>query len=278
MRRPDDRTSSEPERARVTEANRAMWNETADIHARLKLDALLESFRDPSFSLLDPVETEALQTVGVAGRNVAQLSCNNGRELLCVERMGARRCVGFDISDKFIEQARRLAAAAGSRATFVATDLYDIPATFDASFDVAYVTVGALGWFPDLEAWYAVAARLLRPNGHLVIYEMHPILDMFDPHDLDAHGAPAPRHSYFRTEPFFEEAASDYYDSSAVIRAPSYWFHHKMSDVIGGALRAGLEIQRFDEHEHDVSTVFRAFQDVPAKPPLSYLLVARKPE
>ena len=254
-----------------TAANRAMWNETADVHARLNLDRLLESFRDPAFMLLDDTETDALEQVGVAGKDVVQLSCNNGRELLCIERMGAQRCVGFDISDKFIGQARTLAEAAGSDAEFVATDVYEIGTEYDASFDVAYVTVGALGWFPDLSAWFGVASRLLRPGGHLVIYEMHPMLDMFD-----ASEGPVLKHSYFRTEPYYEASGADYYDPSATIGTASYWFHHKMSDVVGGALGAGMEIRRFDELAHDVSMVFRAFQDLDAKPPLSYLLVAQK--
>ena len=260
-----------PDRETVTAANRAMWNHTAEVHARLKLDELEESFRDPTFMVLDDIETTALEQVGVAGRDVVQLSCNNGRELLCVERMGARRCVGFDISDKFIAQAQLLAEAAGSNATFVATDVYEIPPTYDASFDVAYVTIGALGWFPDLTAWYGVVARLLRPGGHLVLYEMHPMLDMFDAAD-----GPILKHSYFRTTPYYEASGPDYFDPDTTVDAESYWFHHKLSDVIGGALEAGMEIRRFDEYGHDISMVFRAFQDLEAKPPLSYLLVAQK--
>lgn len=258
------------DRKQITSANRTMWNETAEVHAHLKLEALLERFRDSTFSLLDDIERSALLEIGVAGRDVAQLSCNNGRELLCVERLGARRCVGFDISDAFIAQAHALAEAAGSRAEFLATDVYEIPESYDAAFDIVYVTVGALGWFPDLDAWYGVAARLLRPGGHLVIYEMHPILDMFDAAD-----GPVIKHSYFRTEPYFEESGPDYYDPNAMIGSPSYWFHHKMSDVIGGAIAAGFQIRRFEELGHDVSNVFRAFADLPAKPPLSYLLIGR---
>jgi len=61
-----------------------------------------------------------------------------------------------------------------------------------------------------------------------------------------------------------------------VIDAPSYWFHHTMADVIGGCLKAGLALERFEEYPHDVSMVYRAFADLPLRPPLSYTLVARK--
>ena len=260
-----------PDAREVAQANRAMWNQTADVHAALNLAELKRSFTDPSFTLLDEIETRALVDADVDGADVVQLSCNNGRELLCVERLGARRCVGVDISEKFIAQARELAEVAGSRAEFLACDVLEIPAVYDASFDLAYVTIGALGWLPDLRRWFGVASRLLRPGGRLVIYEMHPILDMFD-----AHAGPELRHSYFRTDPYVESEAPDYYDETAIIQATSYWFHHRVSDLINGAIDAGLAIRRFDEFDHDISLVFRRFQDLDARPPLSYLLVAQK--
>lgn len=256
----------------AVETNRAMWNETAALHEESQLGRLLEAFRDPAFLSLDAHERAVLEELGVAGEAVAQLACNNGRELLSVERLGAGRCVGFDLSDAFIAQARALAAAAGSRAEFVRSDVYEIPAAYDGAFGLVTVTVGALGWLPDLPAWYGVVRRLLRPGGRLFVYEMHPVLDMFD-----AEAGLEPRHSYFRTEPYRDEGAADYYEPERTVAAPSYWFHHTLGDVIGGALRAGLELLRFEEHPHDVSNVYRAFQDGPVVPPMSYTLVARRP-
>ena len=34
---------------------------------------------------------------------------------------------------------------------------------------------------PDLVIFFAVVTKLLRPGGRLVIYETHPVLEMFDP-------------------------------------------------------------------------------------------------
>jgi len=49
------------------------------------------------------------------------------------------RGADFDISDKFIDQGRRLAAAAGIPVEFVRTSVYDIPASFDWNWLVAVV-------------------------------------------------------------------------------------------------------------------------------------------
>lgn len=256
-----------------TEANRRTWNETAALHADSQLPKLLEGFADPAFGTLDEIERGVFAEIGVAGKRVAQLSCNNGRELLSVLRLGAAEGVGFDISDRFIEQGRRLAEVAGltGRAGFVRSDVYAIPSSYDAGFDIVYVTVGALGWLPDLDGYFAVVARLLRPGGHLFIYEMHPMLDMFDPESgLEV------KHSYFNKEPFESSGDPDYYEPDKIVEGVSYWFPHTMSEVIGGCLHNGLNPTRFEEFGHDVSMVYRAFRDFENRPALSYALVARK--
>jgi predicted RNA methylase len=120
------------------------WNQAAPLHEQQRFARLLEDFRRPGYSLLDHVETAILKEIGLEGKAVAHLSCNNGRELLSVKNLGAGRCVGFDISDAFVDQARRLAQAAGLACEFVATDVYEIPATYDRSFDLVYITIGAL--------------------------------------------------------------------------------------------------------------------------------------
>ena len=254
-----------------TEANRAMWNKTAEVHASIKLTGLLSAVQKPDYSTLDGLEQRIFEQLGVAGKAVAQLSCNNGRELLSLAKRGAARCVGFDISDAFIEQGRLLAQTGGLAAEFVRVSVYDIPHAFDKSFDIIYVTIGALGWLPDLQAYFETVARLLKPGGSLFLYEMHPVLDMFDA----ATGLEV-KHSYFRSEPYKEDAGPDYYDPSQTVEGTSYWFHHTLSDVIGGCLANDLTIKHFEEHPYDLSNVYAAFQDFEKKPPLSYSLVARK--
>jgi hypothetical protein len=42
------------------------------------------------------------------------------------------------------------------------------------------VTIGVLGWLPDLDGFFGVVSRLLRRDGQLFLYDMHPILNMFE--------------------------------------------------------------------------------------------------
>lgn len=260
-----------------TEANRLAWNEAAPVHAGHNQARLLESFRAPDYSCLDALETEGLLAVGLSGKAVAHVCCNNGQELLSIKNLGAARCVGFDISEEFIAQARELNAAASLDCKFVVCDAYAIGPEHDGTFDLVYISVGALGWMPDLPGFLAVVARLLRPGGHLFVYEMHPFLDMLDPAgEMDPANPLELRHSYFKGEPYVDAQGLDYYSHTSYDSRPMYWFHHKMSDVIGGCLRHGLVLERFEEYPHDISDNFAHLTALPVRVPASYILVGRK--
>jgi len=255
----------------AVQQNRRVWNETAAIHERVRMPALMNDIARGNFSTLDATEARIFASLGVErGLAVAQLCCNNARELLSLALRDAGRCTGFDLSDAFIDQGRRLAAAAKAHLELVCTSVYDIPTRFDGLYDVVYVTVGALGWMPDLAGFLAVAARLLAPGGSLFIYEMHPLLDMLDPDS-----GLTLKHSYFRHEPYVNEAEADYYDPSTRVNETSFWYHYTLAELFTGCLRRGLAITHFEEHAHDVSTVF-AHLAAEHMLPLSYTLIARK--
>jgi ubiquinone/menaquinone biosynthesis C-methylase UbiE len=259
-------------RQEYTDANRQAWNETAPVHASSQMDGLLKKLGDLQFLNLDKTAQGWLAKVGVQGKDVVQLCCNNGRELISIRRMGAKRCVGVDISEAFIAQAEQLNTAAGADCTFLACDVYAVPAEYDARFDLVYISIGVLGWLPDLAAFLAVCARLLRPDGQLLIYEMHPILDMID---NMPNLPPALNYSYFLSEPLAEDSGLDYYEGKEYQSSTSYWFHHKLADIIQGCLDQGFILTGMAEYPHDISEVFAYLEKMDARLPLSYVLSAR---
>jgi SAM-dependent methyltransferase len=257
---------------RMIDANRAAWEEHARLHETSQMPRLLEGFRDPAFTTLDEVERGLYASIGVAGKRVLQVCCNNGRELLSVVRLGAAGGVGVDLAEGNLAQGRRLAETAGlsDRVRFVQGDALDLPDGL-GRFQLAFITVGALGWLPRLQPLFDGIADRLDEGGRLFLYEMHPILDLFE-----AETGTELRHDYFSREPVAEESGPDYYEPDKVVDAPSYWFHHTLADVIGGCLDAGLTLEHFQEYPHDISMVYRAFEDPPQRLPLSYTLVARQ--
>ncbi|MBI1730460.1 class I SAM-dependent methyltransferase [Candidatus Acetothermia bacterium] len=260
-------------RSEFTAANRVAWNEAAPVHRKLKFDELIKNVQKPDFNCLDQIATSHLQQIGVKNKDVAQLCCNNGRELISVKNMGAKRCVGFDISDAFIAQGRELNAVAKRDCEFVQSDVYEIPEAFNQQFDLVFMTIGALCWLPDMSQFLAVVARLLRPEGSLFIYEMHPILDMYEcnkPEDRFQ-----PHYSYFRTEPFVEEDGLDYFSKTKYKSATQYGFHHTLADIIGACIKNKLALRSFDEYGHDISNLFVYLEAEEIRLPLSFTLTAQ---
>ncbi|MEQ9640590.1 MAG: class I SAM-dependent methyltransferase [Alphaproteobacteria bacterium] len=264
-----------PTREQATAANRAAWDASADYHRTdPQWRALLDGFATPGFSVLDAVETEMFGRLGVDGKAVAQLCCNNGREILSVKNLTAGRCVGFDQSEKFLQQARELATAGSIEAEFVATDVYAIDSAYDGAFDIVLVTIGAIGWMPDLAAFVAVAARLLRPGGHLFVHEQHPITDMFDPHSPTPF---EPTEPYFTERPYVSDQPIVYHGQATEAVGESYWYTHTLADIFRACLSNGLAIRDFAEYPDNISSVdWAKYEQRAPRLPLSYALLAKK--
>jgi SAM-dependent methyltransferase len=195
---------------------------------------------------------------------------------LSLKNMGAKSITGFDISEAFLEQANRLAGAAGLDAQFICTDAYSIPESFNHCFDLIYISIGTLGWMPDIRRFFQTLARLLATNGYLFIYEMHPVTDMLEPGDKEY--PPVLRYSYFHNQPYIDEDGLDYYGGSQYDSPKTYWFHHKMSDIISGCLENGFRLLSFDELDYDISNTFENYNHLAIRPPLAYSLLAQKSE
>ena len=253
------------------EANRQRWDATADIHAQQGFKELLASVKSNDFNTLDTTARHLFAKLALANKSVAQLGCNNGIELISIKKLGTGRCVGFDISAPFIHQAEQLAAAAGVEMQFVCSAVDAIDAQFHAQFDMVFVSVGVLGWIPDLADFFKVVNQLLKVGGSVLIYEMHPVLDMFD--DVESKTMNA---SYFQKEPFVIDGEADYLDPSKTVDLRSYWFHHRLADVIGAALAQQLTLRHFDEYAHDVSMSYAKFALSEPIPPMSYSAIFNK--
>ena len=243
---------------------------------RDRYEDILEGFKQSGHSCLDAILTERLLKLGIAGKDIGHLCCNDGCELLSVKNLGAGRCVGFDQSGGFLEQARMFQAAAGIDCEFVETDVHKIDHAYDGSFDIVLITIGVFGWMPNLKRFVAVASRLVRKGGAVCIYEQHPIVNMMEPYDIPDDPVRLV-HSYFKETPF-EDQVSYAYDGTASWDGPAkYWFVHTLSDIMTALLDEGLVIEVFKEYPHNISSAeYNIYNNQTAQLPQSYMLVARK--
>jgi SAM-dependent methyltransferase len=215
-----------------------------------------------------------LQDVGVAGKDVVQLCCNNGRESLSLFGLGARAVVGVDQSSAFLQQAQELAVRSPHSPEFIETDIHHLPERLHARFDIALVTIGVLGWMPDVALFMRQVATTLKPGGTLVMYETHPFLEVFDP--LAANPL-LPASSYFQREPFVLQESIVYEGLGAVEGPTSYWFVHTLGCVVSAAIAAGLQIGHLQEYPHsNREELYDQYEDQAAQLPLCFTLTATK--
>ena len=252
------------------DANQARWDETATIHHDWYFQQLRDKVAAPGFNALDAVETVSFERMGLPGKAVIQLGCNNGQQLISLYRAGAARCCGVDFSAPFIDQARTLADAAGAVIDFICADIYSLPQQAPGKFDIVYVNVGVLGWMPDLDGFFAVIATLLGPGGQLFIYEMHPVLDMFEPET-----GLVVTQSYLRRQPF-ELDEADYLDPTKKAAATSFWFHHPLGEIVTTCIKHGMTLTALQEYQHDISATYRDFEQAAHALPMCYTLLATK--
>ena len=262
---------------RYTEANRAAWNEVMPKHQQASKDKWDKLFSRSGFVRFDSAETKLLRKVGIKGRNVVHLCCNNGVDLMSLKNLGADQCVGFDISDKAIQEASERALRLRMSCKFVRSDVYEIDAAYLNRFDLVYISVGCLGWMPDLELFFKKAAALLKEHGLIFIHEIHPFVDMLPVEDEKEAGSLQIVGSYFRREPYEETGGLDYignskYDSTTT----QYWFVHPLSSILMGLISSRINLEHFSEYPTAVSPNHVQFEEAKAGVPLSYILIGRK--
>lgn len=255
--------------------NKAAWDASAALHkGTATWNALVASVAQPGFSCLDPTITALLQDVGVAGKDVVQLCCNNGRESLSLFGLGARSVVGVDQSRAFLQQAQELAHISPHTPEFIETDIHHLPEHLLGQFDVALVTIGVLGWMPDVALFMRHAASTLKPGGTLVIYETHPFLEVFDPR---ADNPLLPASSYFQRDPFVLQESIVYEGTAEKTGPTSYWYVHTLGSIVSGAVAAQLQISHLQEYPHsNREELYDQYEHQSAQLPMCFTLTATK--
>jgi len=223
-------------------ANKALWDEWAEIHARAEWYDL-EAVRQGKCKLR-PYEVE--EVGDVAGRTLLHLQCQIGTDTVCWAQRGAS-ATGVDFSPRAVAIATDLARALGVDARFVCADVLLLPDVLKGRFEIVYTSRGVLRWLRDLSRWAKVVAHFLAPGGTFYITEIHPVAKAL----VDAEGVTEPRagHAYFpRPEPLALPVQGSYADPTAdVTHSLKYLWPHSMGELVTAVASAGLRVEFLHE-------------------------------
>jgi SAM-dependent methyltransferase len=223
--------------------NRTSWDQRVPVHVASEFYDVEGWLRDAR----GPRPAEAAVLGDVSGLDLVHLQCHFGLDTLAWARVGAR-VTGLDFSDPAIEQARALATRAGfeDRATFVCANVYDAVDALDhQTFDVVYVSLGALCWLPSVDRWASVAAALARPGGRLFLHDVHPLSDALSDDELVL------EHTYFEEpEPYIDDSGFTYTDGTySVSMERNYSWNHSLGEIVTAVLDHGFVLERLEEHD-----------------------------
>lgn len=260
--------------------NQALWDEIAPIHLKAYNEvALLREGKE----VLDEIE---LREVGpVAGKSLLHLQCHIGTDTLSWARHGAE-VTGVDFSTQSIACANRLAEELDVPARFIYSNIYDLRAVHDASYDIVYTSKGVLCWLKDLKEWGRIIAHYLKPGGIFYLMESHPVVMALEE---EKSGELSFAYPYFHKAAPTEWAAGDpdYADTDYVPQHGSSEWEWAVGDIVNALIEAGLRLELVNEYE---KLFFRMFPSMTTednrwfrlpeysrKLPLLLTLRARKP-
>ncbi|MBM7788940.1 class I SAM-dependent methyltransferase [Tenggerimyces flavus] len=226
------------------EVNRSLWERLTEIHTTTGATTFydVEGFLAGRSALTSIVRSELGP---VDGLDLLHLQCHFGLDTLSWAREGAR-VTGVDFSAAAVAYARDLASRAGLEAAFVEADAQLLPAELDGRFDVVFASNGALCWIADLGAWFAGAARALRPGGRLVVVEIHPLSLMLDSTSPLVFGS-----AYLGGVAQHDQWEGTYSDGDVSLSQPSVGYPHGIGEVVTAAVRAGLKVDSLTEYVRD---------------------------
>ncbi len=258
-------------------ANRRAWDEAAERYEGWLADAI-ELIRSGGTNLLPP-ELELIGDLHGRCRRAIHLQCAGGRDSLSLWNLGAEEVVGVDFSPRMLDLAERLTAATGAPARWILADVLDTPHELDGSADLVYTGRGSLMWLADLDAWAAVLARLLAPEGRLVLFEGHPAEWLFD---VDEDGRWfLTEYDYFGGAEASKGWSPEYIDRLSIDESDQAWKFARswtLGEIVTALLGAGLRLVRLTEHPTDW---WGGHADVSAdergRVPLSFSILARGP-
>lgn len=227
------------------EINRESWNKRTDVH--LESDFYdLDNFIKGKTSL-NSIELNLLGNL--KGKSILHLQCHFGQDSISLSRLGAE-VTGVDLSNKAIESAKKLAQKTNSNATFICSDIYDLPNHLNKQFDIVFTSYGTIGWLPDLNKWAQIVSKFLKPNGQFVFVEFHPVVWMFDDEFIKI------GYRYFNSGAIVETSNGTYADKNADISPKSVTWNHSFSEVLNNLIKNGLEINQFDEFDYSPYNCF----------------------
>jgi SAM-dependent methyltransferase len=246
----------------MTSQERYVYDDPAffDRYQRMRRDGagLNEELEQPAVTRL---------LTSVAGADVLDLGCGDGRLARWLAGQGARRVLGVDPSARMLALAARHRDPAVRYCRASAEALALAPRSLDL-----VVSSLALHYVAGYDALMASVANWLRPGGQLVYSVEHPVRTARDP--MTGWLTTADGRTVWPVDDYARETARTQLWLGTLVTK----YHRRLATLIGALLGAGLTLTGIDEPSPDQEVLARRpdLADHRRSPPL-LVIAARRP-
>ena len=204
---------------------------------------------------------------GVGDKRVCVLGSGDNEAVFALTGLGAD-VTSVDISAEQLAYAKERSEKLGLEIEFLQSDVTDLSALKDGSFDVVFTGGHVAVWVADLASYYREAARILRPGGLLFIEEYHPIRRIWKESDSEL----VVGNSYYNRGPYKYMVDNNIlYEKEGDLA--SFEFHWTISDMVNTVIQSNCEIVALDEYGESGES----WEDAPMEGlPEQFLIVAKK--
>ena len=257
--------------------NKAAWEEAFDNRDASWGADITDRIQKEDYPFFEKEMADILRSIDTENKVIGQFCCNNGRELLSLVKSGrAAEGIGFDIAENQVAFANEKAEELNLPCVFEAVNVYDIDDRWKDRFDVVIITIGALCWFEDLDRFFAITAKCMKPGAVIVINEQHPCTNMLateDEESFDPEHKMECRYSYFKH--VWTGNDGMYYMTRKRYHSKTFTdYTHPMSEIISGMCSNGIIVTGLKEFEYDISGGFTALDHKGY--PLSMIIQGKK--
>ena len=188
---------------------------------------------------LNIIEQELIGSA--AARTICALGVSDGMAALALAAMGAQVTVA-DPSQSMLDMLMIRARIIGVELNFVQTDLCDMAALRNESFELAYAGQ-ATRQLEDINRFYAEVHRILSPGGRFIINEYHPVRRIWKQEP----GHPRAECSYFDRRRVREEDELIPDPNAPGVSLGKFDFSWTVADHFGALAAAGFRVTALEE-------------------------------
>ncbi len=241
----------------ILQVNKNYWNSNAD--KWFGVTAL------PEYGVQFVTENDLHLFGDVTAKTMLEIGCGSGHSLKFHADRDAGELWGLDISEKQLNNARKLLAEYNYFPKLICAAMEDECGIPEQYFDIVY-SIYAIGWATDLENVFQRIASYLKPDGIFIFSWKHPL-----------HGCVAvnDKQLIFTKSYFDEERYTQIVDDMEIILP-----NRKISTYINAMSNAGFIIENMIEQTNESTLQMTEEIDDRSrkaqKLPLSFIFKARK--